>query len=312
MGGFDVFFSEKDHDTWLPPTNIGFPLNTPDDDRFCFPLDTGSVAYMSVMNNETRQSDICRFVLTQYANPARYTLSGNIELDPELKTALDEIRVSFIEKDINDTLATQNLDKEGKFVQRLPQGNYQLAFTKSDGELIESREINIPPNFPQDNLVVNSRISVAKSSQTATGEMAPTDTFLLENILFAFDKSFISASSAACLNALSDLMKRFPTTRLQITGFTDAIGDEEYNLKLSYRRAMAVADFIKNREVSPSRFEIKGLGETMPVAINSNPDGTDNPEGRKYNRRVELQVTLLPDNWVIIKKDELPLNLKSK
>jgi outer membrane protein OmpA-like peptidoglycan-associated protein len=75
---------------------------------------------------------------------------------------------------------------------------------------------------------------------------------------------------------------------------------------------MAVADFIKNREVSPSRFEIKGLGETMPVAINSNPDGTDNPEGRKYNRRVELQVTLLPDNWVIIKKDELPLNLKSK
>ncbi len=312
MGGFDVFYSEKRHGNWLSPANIGFPLNTPDDDWFCFPVDTGSIAYMPVTNNETRQSDICRFVLMQYANPARYTLNGSIELEQEQKTQSDEIRVTFIEKDLKDTLAIQQLDKEGKFIQKLPQGNYKITFTNPEGITLDSKDFNIPANFPQDQLVFRSRITIAERSPADAAKGVPADTFLMENILFSFDRSFITAPSAAFLNTVADLMKRFPDTRLLITGFADAVGDEEYNMKLSHRRAMAVADYIKSREINPSRFEIRGLGEAMPVAQNSNADGTDNPEGRKYNRRVELQITLLPGNWVIIKKDALPLLLPSE
>jgi outer membrane protein OmpA-like peptidoglycan-associated protein/tetratricopeptide (TPR) repeat protein len=312
MGGFDIFYSEKNFDNWLSPANIGFPINTPDDDRFCFPLDTGSVAYMSVMDKDTRQLDIGRFVVTKYTNPARYTLSGNVDIESGQKAGLNDIQVTFVEKNNQDTIATQILDKEGKFSQKLPQGSFQLAFTNSDGNLIDSREFNIPANFPQDQLVFNTRILVDESSPTVAEESIPTDTFCLEDILFAFDKSYIPTQSTAFLNTLVELMTRYPEILLQINGFADALGEEDYNLKLSYSRAMAVADFIKNRHINPSRFVSKGLGEAMPVAINCNADGTDNPEGRKFNRRVEIRFTMLPVNCVILKKDTIPAHLKSK
>jgi len=318
MGGFDVFFSEIGNGSWLTPANIGFPINTPDDDRFCFPLDTGSIAYMSVMDKDSRQFDICRFVVTKYANPARYTLNGRIEQEPDQKKRLDDIQVTFIEKDYDDTLATQIIDKEGKYSQKLPQGDYILTFTKSDGDLIDSREFSIPPNFPQDQLVFNTRISVVEDlpviaeERISAEERIPADTFRLEDVLFAFDKSFISSQSTAYLNTLADLMARYPEALLQITGFTDAAGAEDYNQKLSYKRAMAVGDFIKNRQINASRFVIKGMGEAMPVALNFRADGSDCPEGRKYNRRVEIQITMLPQSWVVIKKDAVPVHLKSQ
>ena len=304
MGGFDIFYSEWDHEAWLSPSNIGYPVNTPDDDLFYFPLDTGSVAYLSVMDKDTRQTDIYRFTLTKNTNPARYTLKGNVAFESERKINASDIKVTFVEKERKDTIASQMLDKEGKFIQKLPQGDFEVNFANKAGTLIDSRAISIPPFFPQDQLVFNTRISVAGSLRK--------DTFYLENILFSFDNSSISTLSETYLNTLVELMTRCPEMLLQITGFADALGKEDYNLKLSYHRAMTVADYLKQQNINAGRLTIKGLGESIPVALNSNPDGTDNPDGRKFNRRVELQINVVPENWIIVKKDIIPEYLKSR
>lgn len=322
MGGFDVFYSEKKQDSWSSPVNIGYPVNTPDDELFWFPVDSGMHAYMPVIDNETRQSDIFRFVFTENANPARYILNGQVEMKP----GKDEITVSFIDKENKNTVASQKLDKEGKFQQKLPQGGYELRFLDKGGNLVETKEINIPPNFPQDELVLNARITLADSAQAAAGnpvvateiapvsmvKINPADTLFLENILFPFDKFTVVSSYFFSLNSLADLMIRYPETRMKISGFTDAVGKEDYNLKLSLDRARAVAAYLQKKQVDPSRLTVKGFGESMPAALNTNTDGTDNREGRKYNRRVELEITRLPDHWIIVEKDIVPASLKSR
>jgi outer membrane protein OmpA-like peptidoglycan-associated protein len=243
-----------------------------------------------------------------------------------MKPGADEITVSFIEKENKETVASQKLDKEGKFRQKLPQGNYELHFSDKMGNLIETKGINIPPNFPQDEFVLNTRIALAEVEETPTGnqvaladsslliteKVTPADTLWLENILFPFDKCTLASSYLFSLNSLADLMIRYPKTLLKITGFADAVGKEDYNLKLSLDRAMAVAGYLQKKQVHPSRLIVKGLGESMPAAMNSNPDGTDNPEGRKFNRRVEMEITPLPDNWIVVEKDIVPASLKCR
>ena len=96
-------------------------------------------------------------------------------------------------------------------------------------------------------------------------------------------------------------MVRNPDILLQITGYTDALGSEDYNLKLSENRAMSVANYLKYRQINSTRFTILAMGESKPVVSNTLSDGSDNPAGRKYNRRVEIQITMLPENWVISK-----------
>ncbi len=76
-----------------------------------------------------------------------------------------------------------------------------------------------------------------------------------------------------------------------ISGHTDSKGSEEYNQKLSEKRAESVKKWlIENAGVNPKIIEISGYGESRPVAPNTNPDGSDNPEGRQKNRRVEIVI----------------------
>jgi outer membrane protein OmpA-like peptidoglycan-associated protein len=90
------------------------------------------------------------------------------------------------------------------------------------------------------------------------------------------------------------------------------MGKEDYNLKLSLDRAKAVANYLQKRLIDPARLTVHGLGESSPAALNSNPNGTDNPEGRRFNRRVELKITLIPENWIVIEKEIVPASLKNR
>ena len=74
-----------------------------------------------------------------------------------------------------------------------------------------------------------------------------------------------------------------------IQGYTDALGNDGYNQKLSERRAASVKAWLATREgLAAVPFTIAGFGARNPVAPNSKPDGSDNPEGRQLNRRVTL------------------------
>ncbi len=79
---------------------------------------------------------------------------------------------------------------------------------------------------------------------------------------------------------------------MQIEGHTDGKGTHPYNMKLSENRADAVKNWlVQNASISGSRITTQGWGETKPVAPNKKPDGSDDPEGRQKNRRVEIVLT---------------------
>lgn len=103
-------------------------------------------------------------------------------------------------------------------------------------------------------------------------------------ILFDFDSSQLRSTARQNLNELHQSLRDYPETELLIAGHTDSVGDEEYNYRLSERRAQAAADYLMSLGMSGSRINIVGLGETEPVATNSTA------EGRQENRRVEVAI----------------------
>ncbi len=75
-----------------------------------------------------------------------------------------------------------------------------------------------------------------------------------------------------------------------MSAHTDSKGSDEYNYTLSDNRARSVREYILSKGIAAKRIISQGYGETKPVADNANPDGSDNPEGRQLNRRVEFKI----------------------
>jgi outer membrane protein OmpA-like peptidoglycan-associated protein len=106
-----------------------------------------------------------------------------------------------------------------------------------------------------------------------------------EKILFAYDKSDLSSSAAGNLDKLVTVLKNYPDTDIEVQGHTDSRGSDDYNMKLSERRAAEVSAYLRNHGVASSRINTKGYGESAPVADNNTDDG------RAQNRRVTFLIT---------------------
>jgi outer membrane protein OmpA-like peptidoglycan-associated protein len=103
-------------------------------------------------------------------------------------------------------------------------------------------------------------------------------------LLFDIDKSDLRSLSESNLVSLSKILNKYDDTNVLIEGDTDNTGSDEYNLKLSERRAQAVASFIMGQNVAGSRISTVGLGESNPIASN------ESDFGRQQNRRVEVAI----------------------
>ena len=113
----------------------------------------------------------------------------------------------------------------------------------------------------------------------------------LKGVNFDFDKSNLRPDAVAILSEASEILKRYPDLRVEVAGHTDSKGTDAYNQKLSERRATSVYNYLTQNGVDASRLVGPiGYGESRPIAPNTNPDGSDNPEGRAKNRRTELNV----------------------
>ena len=111
------------------------------------------------------------------------------------------------------------------------------------------------------------------------------------DILFDFDKAEIRPSAAEVLRKVADLIRTRATRQVRIEGYTDSKGEVGYNKRLSMRRAEAVGRWLHHKDgLDTVHFTELGYGATNPMAPNNHPDGSDNPEGRQRNRRVELVI----------------------
>lgn len=107
-------------------------------------------------------------------------------------------------------------------------------------------------------------------------------------IYFEFDRSALSEHAKLELLKVQEFMKAHPDVKMELTGHTDNVGTAAYNLELSKRRASEAVDYFVRNGIAKERLSFDGKGESENVAINTNPDGSDNKIGRRYNRRVEI------------------------
>ena len=108
-------------------------------------------------------------------------------------------------------------------------------------------------------------------------------------VLFNYDRAVFGSDEKNKLQPIVDFMKQKPNLRFEVIGHTDSKGTDLYNSHLSVKRAQIVVDYLASQGIDEYRLIAIGKGEFMPIAPNANPDGSDNPEGRRLNRRVEFK-----------------------
>ena len=180
-------------------------------------------------------------------------------------------QVSFKDVTTQTVIAeVANDPSTGVYAAEVPVGTYAVT-AKSEGYIDQSTALVVEKDKPakQDFALVK-----------------PGTTITLRNIYFDFDKATIKIpQSQEALDGAAKILKDNPTIKVEIQGHTDNIGSDEYNQRLSEKRAWAVVNYlVQNYGIDPTRLTAKGYGETMPKTTN------DTPEGRAINRRVEFVV----------------------
>ena len=146
----------------------------------------------------------------------------------------------------------------------------------------KAEDIIIPEGYGSDELTITTELT---PESVSAGEH-----IIIKSIYYDFDDYSLNRDARIELEKLAVFMNNYPELRIQVIGHTDAIGTPEYNLSLSEKRSQAVINYLIKKGINKFRFIASGEGEDKPIAININPDGTDNPDGRRYNRRVEIKV----------------------
>jgi outer membrane protein OmpA-like peptidoglycan-associated protein/tetratricopeptide (TPR) repeat protein len=294
MGGYDIFRCYLENDTWTEPENLGFPINTADENTyFVLTADNRHGYYASVNEEGYGEKDIYVLSMPNFDSEAMakgrnvkvakvdptlsqkpVTVLTGIISDALTKAPL-EARVVLTDNERNEVFSelTSN-SSTGRYTVNIPSGrNYGLSVEKK-GYLFHSENYNVPPSigYREMTLDIALKRSIAGSK------------IILKNIFFDFDKATLRTESTAELQHVITLLNDSPELKIIISGHTDNVGTDDYNQGLSERRAKAVIDYLIAKGIHSRRLNYKGYGSQRPVAENTTY------EGRQLNRRTEFEV----------------------
>lgn len=282
MGGFDIFTSTLSYDgTWSNPENIGYPINTTDDDIFYMTSPDGKKAYFSSFRaNGQGGKDIYELTFLQKKPTPLTLIKGNVNY--AVGNLSNKVQIIITDNETEQVVGVYNANTNtGEFLFILiPGRNYNITYL-SDNHLFYSENVEIPKE--------SEYYEIKK--EVPLYPIAVGSKIVLNNIFFDFDKSTLRPQSNVELKNLVLLMKNNPGLKVEIAGHTDSKGESNYNQKLSEQRAQAVVNKLIASGINANRLKAKGYGKTKPAARNKKADGTDNPTGRQLNRRVELTIT---------------------
>jgi len=304
MGGFDIFSSTlmKNH-TWSDPVNIGYPINTSDDNMFFLPLEEGIKGIMSLTNQKENYGNKDIYLLEIYSdkNPRPVAVTGRVTLNGQPPAKETGILVSIQKPDGGAPVSLTVRGSDGRFstIENEP-GIYKISFV-SKGFQTNDQSFTLPSDYSLKQLVVNANL---KSIEV---KVQPV---ILPIIYFNFNSSFLSRDGKAKVKELAGIMKENPDLQIEIIGYTDNTGPKVFNNWISKRRAASVGNYLIKYGIAKNRFVSKGLGASNFIAINQYPDNTDAHEGRKFNRRVEIHIISTSNKAIISEKPEIPAKLK--
>ncbi|MBA3663074.1 MAG: PD40 domain-containing protein [Bacteroidetes bacterium] len=285
MGGFDIFYSSLSDNgsKWLEPVNVGYPVNSPDDDIFyVVSTDKTKAYYTSFKEGGYGEKDNYTITFLDQKK-APLTLVKGIVKDA-YNAVPKEILITVTDNETEKVIGVYKPNsKTGQYMFILTPGkNYNISYD-AEGFLFYSENRYIAKNTNYYELY-----KVIELPPVIVGSK-----IALNNIFFDFDKAILRKTSNVELKNILRLLTRYPNMVIEIGAYTDSKGTGAYNEKLSKERANAVVNFIIEKGIAKERLVASSYGETMPAAPNENTDGSDNAEGRQLNRRVELKILKL-------------------
>jgi len=276
LGGYDIFYSRmNDNGIWSKPKNLGYPINSPDDEVGFFVSTDGTKGFFaSNKYNGKGGWDLYSFNLYEEARPEKIlflkgTVRDEITDEPinariELKN-VETKKVSEIPMDTNT----------GNYVAVAPFNNDYVMTVKKADYVYETKYIT----------KVDSSHPVIRNVNVDIKPIELNQSYRINDIYFGFNKYDLTDESKFVLDQLIEFLSENPVISIQIQGHTDNIGKDADNLKLSENRARSVYNYLVLRGISQSHLTFQGFGKTKPVADN------DSEEGRAKNRRTVFVIT---------------------
>jgi len=306
MGGYDIFKSVFENGKWSEPENLGWPINTPDDDVFFVTSASGRHGYYSsdrpgglgakdiyritflgpekqlVLSEEnqllaSRLAPVKQTVLAPAVAvaTAQVTILKGTVTDDATKQPL-EAAVDLVDNASGQTIATfRSNATSGKYLVSLPSGTNYGIVVRQEGYLFHSENFDLPAGAAYAEVV----------KDIAMKRLEVGTTIVLRNIFFDTGKATLRPESRAELERLQKLLTETPALKLEMAGHTDNVGEAGLNQNLSQRRAQAVVAYLAQHGIGGARLTAAGYGETRPVAPNATK------AGRQLNRRTEFKVT---------------------
>ncbi|MCX7696612.1 MAG: OmpA family protein [Bacteroidales bacterium] len=275
MGNFDLFLSRKINDsTWEQPINLGYPINTYNDEAFIFVNGAGNKAYFARGSIKDSLMDIYYFELPQEVRPILTTfLKGRIFDKKTHQPVVAYFELIHLEK--NEIVAATFSDLKGEFLLALPTGQQYALHITANNYLFYSEHFDLSGvNSASDPYVKDIYLTPIEHEET----------FVLPNVFFDFDKYELKPESYPELDKLVEFLKKNPSLRIEIQGHTDNVGSREHNMKLSENRAKAVYEYLVSKGIDRNRMSYKGYADLYPI------DTNDTPEGRARNRRTQIKI----------------------
>jgi len=321
MGGFDIFKSEYDSasNEWSTPENLGYPLNSPDDDIYFVMTKDGKTGYYATVREEGMgYNDIYKVKIggsedntdKKMASKKANVDEGesesdkekeidNVEVaeskeDDEIDTGAPvKLMVRVVDANSNQTLEDVKVKLKGQAdnitvpSESVENGIYTFVIIRDEAtDFMLSAE-------KSGYIFANKKITVPASKgeeqtirQTLSLNKPEVGTSkTLRNIFFEFGKATFTSESYEELNKMVSFMEANPQVNVEIAGHTDNIGSAAVNKKLSQQRANKVVEYLTGKGIDRRRLNAVGYGEERPIVSND-----DEVMGREINRRVEFIV----------------------
>jgi peptidoglycan-associated lipoprotein len=291
FGGLDLFVVKRSGGK-TTIENLGEPMNSNADDFgiFLFRPDRGFFA--SNREGGKGDDDIYTFVnedpnlkvVNYYLAGVTYTPSSDSSLQ-----ILPNTRVSLLDAS-GEFMQDYVTGNDGKFLFRVYEDEDYDLVGETDGYLVKRQAYTTKGKSVDPSTLKDLITNITLDTMIVLDKIEINKIFVLENIYFDFDKYDIRSDAAHELDKLVQLLIDNPEIKIEMGSHTDSVGTLVYNYELSKTRAEATVAYLIRKGIAPDRLTAKGYGEEYPIARNTNPDGTDNPDGRARNRRTEFKI----------------------